>query len=96
LFEKKRLEILLSEDRIHSFKEQAATVELVFTKEFSDTVDGVALFTLVNQVSRDIELKYIQRKIVLKFKKHPKWLMEVIQVLMKTKSGVNKKTGGNK
>lgn len=95
LFEKKRLEILLSEDRIYSFKEQTATIELVFTKEFSDTVDGVALFTLVNQVSRDIELKYIQRKIVLKFKKHPKWLMEVIQVLMKTKSGVNKKTGGS-
>lgn len=91
LFEKKRLEILLSEDRIQSFKEQAAFVELVFTKEFSDTIDGVALFTLVNQVSRDIELKYIQRKIVLKFKKHPKWLTEVIQVLVKTKDTVSKK-----
>ncbi len=91
LFEKKRLEILLSEDRIQSFKEQAAFVELVFTKEFSDTIDGVALFTLVNQVSRDIELKYIQRKIVLKFMKHPKWLTEVIQVLVKTKDTVSKK-----
>jgi transcription-repair coupling factor (superfamily II helicase) len=85
LFEKKRLEILLSEERIHSFKEHATAVELVFTKDYSDSMDGVALFTLVNQVSRDIELKYIQRRIVLKFKKHPKWLAEVTQVLMQTK-----------
>ena len=85
LFEKKRLEILLSEQRVHSFKEHSMAVELVFTKEYSDTIDGVALFTLVNQVSRDIELKYIQRRILLKFKKHPKWLAEVTQVLMQTK-----------
>jgi transcription-repair coupling factor (superfamily II helicase) len=90
LFEKKRLEILLSEDRIHSFKEHAMAVELVFTKDYSDMMDGVALFTLVNQVSRDIELKYIQRRIVLKFKKHPKWLAEVTQVLMQTKKLVKK------
>jgi transcription-repair coupling factor (superfamily II helicase) len=90
LFEKKRLEILLSEDRVHSFKEHASAVELIFTKEYSDTIDGVALFTLVNQVSRDIELKYIQRRIVLKFKKHPKWLAEVTQVLMQTKKLVKK------
>jgi transcription-repair coupling factor (superfamily II helicase) len=85
LFEKKRLEILLSEERIHSFKEHSTVVELVFTKDYSDSMDGVALFTLVNQVSRDIELKYIQKRIVLKFKKHPKWLSEVTQVLMQTK-----------
>jgi transcription-repair coupling factor (superfamily II helicase) len=92
LFEKKRLEILLSEERIHSFKEHSAAVEIVFTKEHSDTIDGVALFTLVNQVSRDIELKYIQRRIVLKFRKHPKWLAEVTQVLMQTKKTILKKS----
>jgi len=92
LFEKKRLEILLSEERIHSFKEHSAAVEIVFTKEYSDTIDGVALFTLVNQVSRDIELKYIQRRIVLRFKKHPKWLAEVTQVLMQTKKTILKKS----
>ena len=90
LFEKKRLEILLSEERIHSFKEHSVAVELTFTKDYSDTIDGVSLFTLVNQVSRDIELKYIQRRIVLKFKKHPKWLAEVTQVLMQTKKLVKK------
>lgn len=90
LFEKKRLEILLSEQRVHSFKEHSMAVELIFSKEYSDTIDGVALFTLVNQVSRDIELKYIQRRILLKFKKHPKWLAEVTQVLMQTKKLVKK------
>ena len=84
LFEKKRLEILLLDERIDSFREKKAEVVLTFTQEHSQQVDGVALFKVVNDISSDIQLKYTNQKISLTFKKHEHWLTQINQLLSLT------------
>jgi len=85
LFEKKRLEILVSESRIHSFKEHKEYVEIAFSQDYSEHIDGVELFSIVNRVSKDIQLRYTQKKILLKLPKHSKWMMDLTAVLIQTR-----------
>ncbi len=81
LLEKKRLEIFLADDRIDSFKERVNRVELVFTQEYSDIIDGVALFETVSQRSVDIVIKYINRKITLHVPIYKEWTEDLIYIL---------------
>lgn len=85
LFEKKRLDILLNEAAIFSFKEYPKDVECVFTKEYSNTLDGVKLFEMVNSLSRSILLRYHQEKIHLRFPKQKDWLKMVVEVIQRSK-----------
>lgn len=85
LFEKKHLEILVDEPRIESFKEHNTYVDIIFSKDYSSSIDGVKWFEIVNRVSKDIELKYINQKISIKVKKHKQWLNDVLSVLIQTK-----------
>ena len=60
LFEKKRLDILLNEPRIDSFRDVKNQMEIVFSKAFSDHIDGVKLFETFTTISKDIQLRYVQ------------------------------------
>lgn len=84
LFEKKRLELLLLDQRVDSFKERKQEVILTFTQAYSNQLDGVALFKLVNDISSDIALKYTNNKISLTFKKSDVWLSQINQLLLLT------------
>ncbi len=85
LFEKKRLELLISEPRVKSFREKRKEIEITFTPEYSSQVDGIRLFELVSQISREIELKYLKGSIILKLTNTKNWLKICLEVLQKTK-----------
>lgn len=85
LFEKKRLEILINEPRIESFKEISTGARCVFTKAFSKEVDGVKFFELLTTISKDITIRYAQEKITVNFPKSNDWLSMAIEVLERTK-----------
>lgn len=84
LFEKKRLEILLSDTRIETFKERMHHVECTFTQEYSQTINGVVLFEYVNQLSSEIELKYQKGKISIHIKKQDNWVIILNKFLIET------------
>ncbi len=86
LFEKKQFELLLNEESIDTFKEIKETFEVVFKKEWSSQIDGVKLFEIINKISQDIQLRYTNERIQLKFTKRRDWLTQVIKVLEKIKT----------
>ncbi len=85
LFEKKRLEILLKEDRIDSFKDRLHHVELVFNAKYSQTINGIAFFEAISNISTDIQLKYTKNKISMHIKKTDEWVLNLNKVLVETK-----------
>ena len=85
LFEKKRLEILLKETRIEAFKERQNHVECTFTQSYSQTINGIAWFETVSEMSSHIQLKYNKNKISIHIKKVDEWLLLLNRILEETK-----------
>ena len=88
LFEKKRLDILLNENTIDTFKENQKDVELCFNDTFSQQIDGVKLFEIVTGISRDIRLRYEGGKIALRIPKSKQWYKMVIELLERGKNAL--------
>lgn len=86
LFEKKRLDILINEKHVESFKETPKLIEIVFTSAWSNHIDGVKLFEMMTSVSRDIMIRYTNQQIIMKLPKVKDWLIIVIEVLERTES----------
>lgn len=85
LFEKKRLDILLNEPRVDSFRDVKNQMEIVFSKAFSDHIDGVKLFETFTTISKDIQLRYVQGRIIVRLPKKGNELALAIEVLDQSK-----------
>jgi len=85
LFEKRRMEILSSNEKVETIKENTKDVRITFAKEWCDNVDGVRLFEVVSKISIDIQMKYEKGKIILIFSKKMDWLSMANTVLEKIK-----------
>ena len=81
LFERKRLEIILSNPNISNYKELLNRAEVTFTKAFSDNVDGIQLFSDISSINSKIKLDYKYQKITLKIKRENNWINDIIKVL---------------
>ena len=88
LFLKKRLEILINDEDVDSYKERNKECELVFSISFSDKVDGVKLFELFAKVSKDINLRYKNNKISATLPKIKGYLKVVIEMITESKKAV--------
>lgn len=91
LFEKKQFEILTNEKRIEKFREVKGTLEITFTKEWSDQADGVALFECFTSISKDIALKYTQGRIIASVPKISEHLFLAIEMLERSKTLTKKR-----
>lgn len=85
LFEKKRLDILLNEPRVDSFRDVKNQMEIVFSKAVSDHIDGVKLFETFTTISKDIQLRYVQGRIIVRLPKKGNELALAIEVLDQSK-----------
>lgn len=85
LFEKKRLDILFNEPRVDSFRDVKNQMEIVFSKAFSDHIDGVKLFETFTTISKDIQLRYVQGRIIVRLPKKGNELALAIEVLDQSK-----------
>lgn len=88
LIEKKQLELLLSDARIEDFRDQNQKVILIFTKDYSDQIDGVKFFETVSKISKEIQLKYFNQQIRLELDKDRGWLSEIVKVLQTIQGGI--------
>ena len=85
LFTKRKLDILLNDDDVDSYKEINNTYEITFSKEFSDHADGVKLFEIFSKISKDINLRYKNQKITATIPKVKNGLDLVIDVIKRSK-----------
>ncbi len=85
LFTKRKLDILLNDKDVDSYKEINNNYEITFSKDFSDHVDGVKLFEIFSKLSKDISLRYKNQKITASIPKNKKGLHLVIEVIKKSK-----------
>lgn len=81
LLEKIRLELLLADKRVESFKEKYRDVELIFTEEYSNKMDGMHLFEFVSEISYDIKIKYINKRIEVVIPNDVEWIKFLLQIL---------------
>lgn len=85
MFEKKRLEILLKDDAIDTFKEKTNSIEIAFSTQVSSQIDGIKLFKSVMELNPDVKLSYIKQKIILSMQKNDDWLKETVKLIQLVK-----------
>lgn len=85
LLEKKRLEIFLNDDRIDHYQEFQDRIELRFTEDYSDRIDGMHLFEIVSERSYDIHIKYLNKMIGLTLNLNEDWVDDLIYILKNIK-----------
>lgn len=81
LLEKKRLELFLDDSRVSRFKETVHGIDLRFTPEYTQKVDGMKLFEVVSNTSSDIKIKYIDQTIRLNIPIYDEWVIDLIHIL---------------
>ncbi len=64
LFKKRKLDILMNEVSVDSYREVKGLPVITFSKEFSGNVDGVKLFRIFSEISKDIRLRYTGGQII--------------------------------
>ncbi len=85
LLEKKQLELFLQEQVVDDYRELKDKVDVYFSKQFSETVDGAQFFKMVSDISKDIKLSYRQSKIILSIHKDKGYLSELVEVISKVR-----------
>jgi len=85
LFEKKRLELLINDPMLESFKEIRTGHEIIFSKEFSQTLDGIKLFETYTTISKDIKVLYRNERIITQVPKGNDALKMSIEIIESAK-----------
>ncbi len=69
LFQKKELDLLLSDPMVQSYREQKMFTDITLSAEYSDTVDGVKLFEMCSKITKDINMRYTNKCIIIRIPK---------------------------
>lgn len=85
LFEKKKLDILLNDPDVDSYKEIKGRPQVTFSQLFSQNVDGVKLFQIFSQISKDIDLRYTGGRIIAYLPEGKNALSMAIDVMTRAK-----------
>ena len=88
LFEKKELDIAVNDPSVASCKEQKGSHVVTFTEEFSQSIDGVRLFKLFSDISKDIGLRYANKQIIASVPNSAGALQVVIELIRRAKEAV--------
>ena len=64
LFEKRKLDILVSSPDVAAYREIRGNAEITFSVPFSQKIDGVKLFEIFSDLSKDISLSYKNQSII--------------------------------
>ena len=88
LFDKKRLALLLLEPNVEKYRDIKGQSEITFSKEFSDHVDGVKLFSICNEISKDVKLRYMNQRIIVTLPKIKDPLNMTIKIIERSKEAL--------
>ena len=88
LFEKRKLDILVNDPSVDSYKEIQGKHQVTFSEAFSQSVDGVRLFKLFSDLSKDIDLRYTNNRIIASMPVTKGSLKTVIKMMTDAKEAV--------
>ena len=88
LFEKRRLDILVNDPSIDSYKELSGRHQITFSEQFSQSVDGVKLFKLFSDISKDIDLRYTNNRIIASLPQSRESLKTVLRMITESKEAI--------
>lgn len=88
LFDKKRLALLLLEPNVEKYRDIKGQSEITFSKEFSDHVDGVKLFSICSAISKDVKLRYVNQRIIVTLPKVKDPLPMIIKVIEQSREAL--------
>ena len=80
-FEKKRLDILINEPIVDTFMEEPKRIRISFSENWSNRIDGVKFFERMTTISKNIQMRFVDKKISVFFPKSKDWLFKVIEIL---------------
>lgn len=90
LFLKKEFDILVNGENVKGYKENNAAGEITFSTSFSEKVDGVKLFEVFSEISKDIRLKYTNGTIIATVPKSKDMLEMYIKVIHRAQEAIRK------
>ena len=88
LFEKRRLDILVNDPSIDCYKELSGRHQITFSEQFSQSVDGVKLFKLFSDISKDIDLRYTNNRIIASLPQSRESLKTVLRMITESKEAI--------
>ena len=88
LFLKKKLDILVNDPDVDSYKEMQGIGRITFSSLFSARVDGVKLFAIMNDLSKDLRLRYTDGHIRIELPRQDDRLELAIQILEQAKGAL--------
>lgn len=83
LFDKKRVQLFIELEDVEGIKIINGELKLTMTKKLSDQIDGMKLFTLCNEISKDINIRYVKQKIEVSITNQKTNLQKIINLLDK-------------
>lgn len=81
LFEKKRFDLIVNHPYINSYNETASHLSITFTTNYSSQVNGEKIFELTNEFSKEIQIKYQDKKITMTMMKIKDYLPHFIDII---------------
>lgn len=81
LFEKKRFDLLLNHPYVDSYTETTSHIIIHFTSQYSNQINGEKIFELTNDFSKEIQIKYQNKKISISMLKIKDYLPEFINLI---------------
>ena len=78
LFEKRRLDILLSEEQFKDVMEYGDTIEIILSKKFSE-LNGIGnyLFEALSPLLNKIQVTYLQKVLKIRLTRQNNWLKDL-------------------
>ena len=81
LFDKKKLELLYNLNLIEKVINQNRIFTIILTKEYSDNINGVALFEYCNNLSKDIKIVYKNQKLAISIANQKDNIAKILQLV---------------
>lgn len=88
LFMKRKLDIMTQDPDVESYKEISGQSRITFSEDFSSKVDGVRLFQSFTKISRDITIRYTDKRITAVLPRSKDNLNMAAEVISKAKEAV--------
>ena len=81
LFDKKKLELLVNLNLIEKITNQNKEFTILLTKDYSDNINGVALFEYCNELSKDIKITYKNSKLAISINNQKENIAKILQLV---------------
>ena len=83
IISKRIFDILMTQSYIECYEDKGKIIQVDFTEEITNRIDGIKLFELINQYSDSVKVSYLNHRINLSFKKEDRdWVQKANYLIL--------------